>query len=176
MLLLRRRDALTELENADMNFIQAKRHFRAVQQMRGYSSPGRKGKSKKGKGKGSFGKGKSGKGFGFGAPRPKGFHGKGSSLSSSPAPPDDGYYGWHDDGWSADWSQAEWQEDAAWAEDAMAAGSAAVRCSDCSRLGHPNASDPRCPRHSKGRGKRGPPRRKGGGKGPPRPNRMAIQA
>ena len=46
------RDALVTLEAADVNFLQAKRHFRAVQKSRGFKrveSPGFKGGGRKGK-------------------------------------------------------------------------------------------------------------------------------
>ena len=59
------RDALITLEAADVNFLQAKRHFRAVQMARGFQrvdSPGFKGGGKKGKRRKGKGRGKDSKG------------------------------------------------------------------------------------------------------------------
>ncbi len=176
-------DAYAALESADMNFVQAQRHFRAVQRSRGFKGPskdgGKKGGKKGGKRRGKFGKASSSKGD-FGKPS-------------------DGYmadpYAWGDswsEGWSDGWHDAPWSQE----EDALAA-QYGVRCSDCGRLGHSNAGSAKCPRHGrspaasspqmpprvnitlKGPGK-GPRRpSKGGGKGKfrsPRPNRMAVRS
>ncbi len=108
------RDALITLESADVNFLQAKRHFRAVQMARGFQpvgSPGQKGGGKKGKRR--KGKGRS-----------KDFKGGKDSFYA------DDWYDWEAEAWAA------YPE---YADDAYVA-SAGLRCADCSRLGHANSS------------------------------------